>query len=86
MKVIDVRHYPNLDVNKLPEWILPQPATGLMDMQDLPLPAQIADFYEPITFKIRNSPPGDTRPYPDEHVSFTAEGFRDFKVFRKKNL
>lgn len=84
LKVIDVRLHPDVRLDNLPDWILPETATGLLYFHDLALPAALVDFYEPVIFKVHKSPRGDTRPYPDERASFTAEEFRDFKVFRKK--
>ncbi len=86
MKIIDVRLYPDVQMDNLPDWILPETATGLMHIHDLALPPQIAEFYEPVILKVRNSPRGDTRPYPDERASFTATDFRDYKIYRKKKL
>ena len=85
MKIIDVRLYPDVQLDNLPDWILPETATGLMHIHDLALPPQIVEFYEPVILKVHNSPRGDTRPYPDERASFTAADFRDYKIYRKKN-
>jgi hypothetical protein len=79
--VIDARLHRN--VNKLPDWIFAQSASGTANVPELHLPSTIEKQYQLIELPVHDSPRGDCYPEPGFHASFTTEKMTKFKIYKK---
>lgn len=84
LRITDIRMNPDADMNKLPEWILSESASGLLKMDEVAPPEQIRDRYEAISLEVRDNSRSDNRPDPNLHSFKTSTGCREFIIYRKK--
>jgi Dolichyl-phosphate-mannose-protein mannosyltransferase len=67
----------------LPDWILPQSASGLLDQNILALPDSIKSYYEAVSIRVRDSDRLDNVPEPDCYQYRPTEKTTDFLIYRK---
>ena len=66
----------------LPDWILPQSASGLLERQ-LAVPESIKSNYETVTLSVHDSDRFDNVPEPDVYQYWTATKLTRFLIYRK---
>ena len=71
--------------DRLPDWIFPQPASGVVAQAPVPLPDFLKPHYETVTIQVRNSILGDGIPEPDLYQYQTAPARVPFVIYRLKN-
>jgi hypothetical protein len=67
----------------LPDWILPQSASGLSDQNTLTPPDSIKSYYEAISIRVHDSDRLDNVPEPDCYQYRSTEKTTDFLIYRK---
>jgi hypothetical protein len=67
----------------LPDWILPQSASGLSDQNTLTPPDSIKSYYEAISIRVHDSDRLDNVPEPDCYQYRPTEKTTDFLIYRK---
>jgi hypothetical protein len=81
LKIIDGR----LETpDSLPDWILPQSASGLLEQQALKIPDSIKPYYDTIFIRVHDSDRFDKVPEPDCYQYQSTQGFTDFLIYRKR--
>ncbi|MDZ4859190.1 MAG: hypothetical protein SGI88_09395 [Candidatus Hydrogenedentes bacterium] len=85
LKVIDGRLTRRLDMNDLPDWILPDSPTAIGPVKPLTLPPQLASRYETVILQVPDSPKGDSRPDPAFHQWLTNPAVRDLVIHKRKS-
>jgi hypothetical protein len=68
----------------LPDWILPQSASGLSDQNTLTPPDSIKSYYEAISIRVHDSDRLDNVPEPDCYQYQSTQRFTDFLIYRKR--
>lgn len=66
----------------LPDWILPQSASGLLE-QELAVPESIKPNYETVMLSVHDSDPFDNVPEPDVYQYWTPTKLTRFVIYRK---
>jgi 4-amino-4-deoxy-L-arabinose transferase-like glycosyltransferase len=67
---------------KLPDWILPSPASGLVARPPVALPDYLKSHYRLITIPVHDSVPGGSMPEPDYYEYKTAKTFVPFFIYQ----
>jgi hypothetical protein len=81
LKIIDGR----LETpDSLPDWILPQSASGLLEQQALKIPDSIKPYYDTIFIRVHDSDRFDKVPEPDCYQYQSTQRFTDFLIYRKR--
>lgn len=70
--------------NRLPDWILPQSASGLLDQPPVPLQDLFKPYYETIILTVHNSPRSGNLPEPDYYQYQSAKAASSFVIYRLK--
>ena len=85
LKIVDARLYgPPSD--RLPDWILPQSACGIIEQPPVPLPPLFKPYYDAIALTVHDSPRDDDIPEPGSYQYQSAKAFSPFVIYRlKKN-
>jgi hypothetical protein len=83
LKVIDGRLTPD-PFHPLPNWILPESATGVLNERH-ELPDALKSRYEKIIVTVHNSTPADTIPEPEAYELQTAVSMSPFVIYKLKN-
>lgn len=82
LRVLDARF--ETITQPLPEWILSESASGVVNQHPLELPQVLAPFYEPITIQVHASPRRASIPEPDTWQYETTTNKAPFIIYRKK--
>jgi hypothetical protein len=69
---------------RLPEWILPSSASGVLAQDAVALPDFLKPYYETITIPVRDSIKGDGIPEPDIYQYRSVPARRPFIIYRLK--
>jgi 4-amino-4-deoxy-L-arabinose transferase-like glycosyltransferase len=69
---------------RLPDWIFPLPASGVVAQPPAGLPDFLKPHYETVTVDVHDSPLGDGVPEPDLYLYQTATHRRPFVIYRLK--
>jgi len=81
MKIIDAR----LEVpTALPDWILPESASGVVTQPPLGVPDSVKSSYETIILSVHDSDRLDSIPEPDVYQYRTTSQPSDFVIYRKR--
>jgi hypothetical protein len=81
--ILDSR-LPPRPLDRLPDWILSESASGVLAGPPLELRVEIRDRYEPISVRVPRSRRGGGIPGPDTFEFFTAAENYDLIVYKKK--
>jgi hypothetical protein len=80
MSVIDARlNTPE----ELPNWILPQSASGLIEEEPLQIPDSIKGDYDPVFLTVHDSDRLANIPEPDVYQYRTAQKVTQFVIYRR---
>ena len=82
-KIVDARLTPDL-FHPLPEWVLPESATGDLN-QKHELPDALKSRYEKIILTVHNSTQVDTIPEPEAYELQTAASMAPFVIYKLKD-
>ena len=83
LKIVDGRLNPD-PFNPLPNWILPESATGDLNEKH-ELPDALKTHYEKIIVPVHDSPQVDTIPEPEAYALQTAASTSPFVIYKLKN-
>ncbi len=83
MRIIDARFRPTISKDDMPDWILPESASGVYAGSSLRLIRTLLEYYEPVTLTVHDSDRGGSRPDPDVHVPFTTEKFTEMVIYKR---
>ena len=83
LKIVDGRFYGNHLPEPLPDWILAQSLSGVIELPPLSLDAELASLYERIDLHLRDSRRGGTIPEPDIYEYLTAPGLKPLTIYKK---
>jgi hypothetical protein len=67
---------------KLPDWILPVTASGILTREPVPVPDSIKSHYRLITISAHDSALGDSMPEPEHHRYKTVKTFTPFAIYQ----
>ena len=81
LKIIDARL---TTPDGLPDWILPQSASGLLDQNPIAIPDSAKPYYEPVVIRVHDSERLGSVPEPDCYQYRATEKMTDFLIYRKK--
>jgi hypothetical protein len=68
----------------LPDWILPESASGTLEQRPIPIPAFVSSQYDRTFIKVHDSDRMDNVPEPDCYQYYSTPTFVDFPIYRKK--
>jgi hypothetical protein len=68
----------------LPDWILPQSASGTIEQRPMQLPGFVSANYDRILLRVHDSDRMDNLPEPDRYQYLTTPNLVDFPIYRKK--
>jgi dolichyl-phosphate-mannose-protein mannosyltransferase len=83
LKIIDVRL---TTPEGMPDWILPQSASGLIAQGPITITESVKDYYEPISIRVHDSNRRGNVPHPDVYQYRTTDKMSDFLIYQKKIL
>src|SRR5438552_8417524 len=81
LKVIDGRLR---TPESLPDWILPESASGLSNERLLAIPGSVKPYYDVIRIRVHNSGRLDNVPEPDCYQYGATSKLTDFLAYRKR--
>ncbi|HEV3243938.1 MAG TPA: glycosyltransferase family 39 protein [Chthoniobacterales bacterium] len=70
--------------DSLPDWILPQSASGLVEGRPLEIPESVKQYYELMVIQVHDSSRLDSVPEPDVYQYITTTKRGDFVIYRKR--
>jgi hypothetical protein len=85
LKIVDARLAPTV-TEPLPDWILSESASGVVEQPRLELPPQLNTRYEPVVLSVHNSPRGGSIPQPEVFQYRSAPDRVQYIIYKKRSL
>jgi len=84
LRIIDSRFNKQvITLNNLPDWILTESSTGIVNYPQFKLAEPLKEYYQPITISVHDTHGFASRPDPSIHVYFTVPKFKEVVIYKK---